>query len=95
MFTRLRMEGYIGGTGLGEVRNDAVYRLDHQVHIDIRSYPVITQGFADQRTDGQIRDIVIVHDIEMHDIRTGIQHMSSTSSPRRAKSADRMEGAIW
>ena len=67
------MKGDIAGTRLGEIGDDAVNRLDHQVHIDGRGYTVFAQRLAHQRTDGQIRYVVIVHDIEMDNICTGLE----------------------
>ncbi len=66
------MEGDIGGTGLGKVRNNAIHRLDHQVDIDRGGHTMLAQCFTDQRTDGQVGDIMVVHNIEVHNIGTGL-----------------------
>ena len=58
------------GARLGKVGNDAVDRLDHQMHIDGHLH-VRTDGFAHQRTDCQIGNIMIVHHIEMDDVGAG------------------------
>jgi hypothetical protein len=71
----LGVEGDVGGAGLGEVRDDAVHRLDHQVHVDGRGDAVLAQGLADQRADGQVGHVVVVHDIEVHDVGAGGQHV--------------------
>jgi hypothetical protein len=55
--------------------------------------PVLAQRRAHERTDGQVRHVVIVHHIEVHQVRAGGEH-GFDLLPRRAKSADRIEGAI-
>ncbi|KAG1388354.1 hypothetical protein G6F58_013510 [Rhizopus delemar] len=65
------MEADVGGTGLGEIRNDAVHRLDHQVHVDRRGHAVLAQGLADHRADGQVGDIVVVHHVHVDPVRAG------------------------
>jgi hypothetical protein len=32
-------------------------------------------GLADQRADGQVRHVVVVHDVEVDDIRAGSQYI--------------------
>jgi hypothetical protein len=57
-------------TSLGE-RLDVTLRLDdHQVHIE-RKLGDATQGFHDQRTDGQVRDKSPIHDINVDPICAG------------------------
>ncbi len=63
----------VGGARFDEVTDDAVHRSDHQVCIDRRGDPVLAQRSADHRADGQVRHIVVVHDIEMHDVGAGGQ----------------------
>ncbi len=63
-----RVKGDVAGARVGEIGNDAVDRLDHQVHIDFRGDAVLAQCLADQRTDGEVRHVVVVHDIEMDDV---------------------------
>ncbi|KAG1246384.1 hypothetical protein G6F68_014663 [Rhizopus microsporus] len=65
------MEADVGGTGLGEIRNDAVHRLDHQVHVDRRGHAVLAQGRADHRADGQVRHVVVVHHVEVDPVGAG------------------------
>ncbi len=65
-----RMETDDVGASLGKVGNDAVDRLDHQVHIDWY-LNMRANGFADQGANCQIRNIMIVHDIKMDDVGTG------------------------
>ncbi len=63
------MKGDDVGAGLGKVRHDAVYRFDHQVHID-GCRGTGTDGFAHQRSNGQIGHIMVVHHVEMDPIGT-------------------------
>ena len=56
--------------GLGEIRHDAIDGLHHQMYVNWRGCDR-TQRFANQRTDGEIRYKVIVHYIEVNDIRAG------------------------
>src|SRR6185369_5101080 len=58
-----------GCARLGEVRNDAIDGLDHQVHVDGRLHTMLAQGLAHQGADGEIRHIVVVHDVEVDDVR--------------------------
>ena len=69
------MKGDISCTGLGKIRNDTIYRLDHQVNIDVGGNAMLAQCLADQRTDRQVGNVMIVHDIEVHDIGAGIQYI--------------------
>ncbi len=50
--------------------------------------------FAYRGPDGEIRHVMVVHHVEVHEIGAGRARRASTSSPRRAKSADRMLGAM-
>ncbi|MNS76860.1 hypothetical protein D3C72_1104170 [compost metagenome] len=63
-----RVEADDAGAGFGEVRHDAIHRLDHQVHVDRRGDAVLAQRLADHRADGQVRHVVVVHHIEMDPI---------------------------
>ena len=67
--------------------------LHHQVHVDRRLDAVLAQRLAHQRADGEVRHVVVVHHVEVDEVGAGGEH-GSTSSPRRAKSAERIEGAI-
>ena len=56
--------------GLGEVGHDAVDRLHHQVHVD-RHRRVRPDRLADQRPDRQVRNVVVVHHVEVDEVGAG------------------------
>jgi hypothetical protein len=67
------MEADQAGAGLGEIRDDPVDRLDHQVHVDRCRHPVLAQRLADQRADGQVGYVVVVHDVEVDPVGAGLE----------------------
>ena len=71
MLGSLGVKGDVTGASIGKIRNDAIHRLDHQVHVDRRLDAVLAQRLADQRTDRQVGHVVIVHDIKMDDVGAG------------------------
>jgi hypothetical protein len=73
---RFRVKSNVRGTRPGEIGDDAIDRLDHQVDVDRRIDAVVAERLADERTDRQVRHEMIVHDVEMHDFRAGIEHVS-------------------
>jgi len=58
------------GAGLGEVGNDPVDGLDHQVHVDRRGCQR-ADGGTDKGADGQVGDVMVVHDIEVNPVGAG------------------------
>src|SRR5690606_9571519 len=68
VLSRFRVESNVAGTGFDEVTNDAVHRANHQMHIDRRGNAVFAQCRTHHRADGQVRDVMVVHDIEVHDV---------------------------
>ena len=70
VFGTLRVEGDDVGAGPCEIGNDAVHRLDHQMHVD-RGLRQGADGLTDQRADSQVRHVVVVHHVEMNPVRTG------------------------
>ena len=74
VFAGLGVEADVARSRLGEIGNDAVDRLDHQVHVDRRGDAVLAQRLADQRADGQVRHVVVVHHVEVHPVGAGGQH---------------------
>jgi hypothetical protein len=74
VFAGLGMEGDVAGAGFGEVGDDAVDRFHHQVHVDGRFDAETAQRFANHRPDGEVGDIMVVHDVEMDDVRAGFQN---------------------
>src|SRR5262245_145636 len=68
---RLGMEADESGTRGGEVGNDAIDRLHHEVHVDRRLDAVLAQRLAHERADREIRHVVVVHYVEVDEIRAG------------------------
>jgi len=64
------VEGDDIGAGFGEVGNDAIHRLDHQMHVN-RHLHVRADGFANQRADGQVGNIMVVHHVEVNNVGAG------------------------
>ena len=56
--------------GLGEVRHDAVDRLHHQMHVD-RHRRVRLDRRADQRADREVRNVMVVHHVEVDEVGAG------------------------
>ena len=71
MFAGFRVEGDVGGAGLDKVADDAVHRFHHQVNVDRGLDAVFPQCLAHHGADGQVGNIMIVHDVEMHDVGAG------------------------
>ena len=74
MVRGFRVKGDIGGAGLGEIRDDAIHGLHHEMHVDGRVDAVCTQRRAHQWADAEVGDIVIVHDVEMDHVGPGLQY---------------------
>ena len=87
------MKGDDIGAGFGKIGDDAVDRLDHQVHID-RHCHMRANRLADQWADGQIGNIMVIHHVKVDNVGASADDVAYTSSPKRAKSADRMLGAM-
>jgi hypothetical protein len=62
-----RVEADDVGARFGEIRNDAVHRPHHQVYVDEQP-GTRPQRSAHQRPDGQVGNVVIVHDIEVQQV---------------------------
>ena len=73
MPARLGMKRDVARPGLRKIRNDAIDRLDHQVHINRRFNAVVAQCLANQRPNRQIWYEMIVHDVEVNDFGPGIE----------------------
>ncbi len=74
MLGGLRVKGNIGRAGLGKLGDDTVHGLDHQVYVQGCGDAVIAQGLDHDRPKRQVRDIVIIHHIDMDKIGAGLQH---------------------
>ncbi len=72
---RLGMKRDVAGARRREIRNDAVHRSDHQMHVD-RRLDVLAQRLAHHRTDREIGHVMIVHHVEMDAVGAGGEHGS-------------------
>ena len=68
------METDPGGARLRELRHEAVHGIDHQVDVDRRGDAVLAQGLADERPDREVRDVVVVHHVEVDPVGAGREH---------------------
>jgi hypothetical protein len=67
------VEGNVRGTSFNEITDSSVNRGDHKMNIDRSSNAVISKSLANQGSDGQIWDIVVVHNVEVNDIGSSLQ----------------------
>ena len=67
MFGCLWMEGNDVGARLGEHPGERVDWLHHQMNVD-RRLQMWTYRFADHRSDRKVRDVMIVHHVEMNHV---------------------------
>ena len=76
---------------VGEGLEIATGLRDHEMRLERKAgHP--TKRADDDRADRDVRHEVPVHDVDVNPVRPAAS-ASATSSPRRAKSAERMEGA--
>ena len=71
MAARVRMESDDIGPRSGKIGDDPIHRLDHQVHIQWRSDAVIPQRLDDNRTEGEVGHVVVIHHIHVNVIGAG------------------------
>ena len=67
------MERDVRGPGVREVLDDAVDGRHHEVHVDGRRDAVLAQGRADHGADRQVGHVMVVHHVEVDDVRAGGQ----------------------
>jgi hypothetical protein len=88
MLGRFRVESDDIGAGLGEIRHDAVDRPDHQMNID-RHFHMRPDRLADQRADGQVRHVMIVHHVKMDPVGARLHHRAHfLPQPREVSGQD-------
>src|SRR6185436_15328829 len=67
MIGSFRVEGDDVRSRFREIRDDPIHRTDHEMHVyrrlDERAYRL-----ADERADGEIGHVVVVHYVEMHQV---------------------------
>ena len=69
----LGVEGDVGGAGVDEVGDGGVNGADHEVDVDGGGNAVVAEGLADHGADGQVGNVVVVHDVEVDDVGTGLE----------------------
>ena len=79
------------GAGLRVGADPALGILDHEMHVE-RQRGRALDGLDDHRADRQVRHEVTVHHVDVDVV--GARRSRATSSARRPKSADRIEGAM-
>ena len=69
-----RVEGNERGARRGKVRDDPVYRLNHEVHVNWHRHAVLFEGLAYERADSEVRDVMVVHYVEVDDLSAGFDY---------------------
>jgi hypothetical protein len=69
----LGVEGDVGGTGVDEVGDGGIDGADHEVDVDGGGDAMVAEGLADHGADGEVGDVVVVHDVEMDDVGSGLE----------------------
>ena len=88
MRRRLRVERDVRRARVREVADDAVHGRHHEVHVDGRRDAVLAQGAADHGTDGEVRHVVVVHDVKVHDVRARGQRVDDLLAEAREVGAE-------
>jgi hypothetical protein len=63
--------------GLSEIADDAIDGLDHQMYVEWRFDSIPPQCIRHERTDRQVRDVMIIHDVEVNEISTGVENRTN------------------
>ena len=50
-------------------------RRNHQVDINGGGHTVVTEGLADHGSNGQVGDVMVVHDVKVHNVGAGFQNI--------------------
>src|SRR6266702_2692346 len=74
MLGGLRMKRDYRGARLCEYRDERVDRLHHEMHVN-RLGDIGSDRLADERANREVRDIVIVHYVEMDEVGARLQHV--------------------
>src|SRR5882724_12659820 len=75
MLGSLQLESDVSRARFGKIGNDAIHRLDHQMHVNRRSHAMLAPRFANQRAYGQIWHVMVIHDVKVHDVCTRSQNV--------------------
>ena len=74
MRTGFGVKRNVGGTRPCKIRDDPVGRLHHQANVNCRFDSKVPERLANHRSDRQVGDEVIVHDVEVDDVGTRVEH---------------------
>ena len=92
----LRMEGDIRRTSLGEHLDELIDRGGHQVAVERCRDAAFSESLHDKRADCQVRDVMVVHNIDMNDIGSGLEDIPYlVSEPREISREDRGSNKIF
>ncbi len=89
----LDVDGARVRAGLGEVVEQVPGVVDHQVAVEVE-VRARAQALHHRRADGEVRHEVAVHHVDVQQVRLRADR-ASTSLASSAKSADRIDGAIF
>src|SRR5262245_31191135 len=79
---------------LGELGDEAIDWLDHQVHVD-RQFRARLERRAYDRSDREVRHVVVVHDVEVQQVRAGRFHRAHfLAQAREIRRQDRGRDAV-
>ena len=74
------MKSNNAGARCSEIRHDAVDGFHHQVNVDRCGNTVVTQRLEHHWANGQIRNVMVIRNVEMDDISASCR-ASAVSSP--------------
>ena len=72
--TGFRMKTDVTGARGRKVLDQPIHRSDHKVDIDRCGNPVFSKGLTNHWPNGQIRNVMVVHHIEMDQVCAGLEH---------------------
>ena len=72
-------------TGVNEVADDAIDGRNHQMNVNRGSDAMIAKSLAHARSDGQVRNVMVVHHVEMNNLQaTGLTHARFQREPAKS-----------
>mmetsp|Transcript_21268 Transcript_21268/g.31490 ORF Transcript_21268/g.31490 Transcript_21268/m.31490 type:complete len:286 (-) Transcript_21268:23-880(-) len=71
----LRVEGDVTGTCIDKVSNDSINGGNHEMNINRSSYSVVAKSLAYHGSNGEVRNVVVVHNIEVNNVSSSLKHI--------------------